>query len=179
MRASRALSIGWLLAASAAVAGPPANTSPMVNSMTPSQIGGPGGSNGGHAFRASLTRPVRSPAGALLLQLVESAEERDGKQWRYLSFIVLGAEGKPEFIPRRRFAAWFPVVLGWDTLDRVWLRSGDIGVRMWAADATGIWQEHVWQANGPAIPSPDRVVWDAELRTDLLLIGGPLPDVLR
>lgn len=113
-----------------------------------------------------------------MLELVERAEQRDGKAWRYVSFQIRSADGQLQFEPRRPFAGWFSVVVGWDAQDRVWLRSGDIGVRMWAPGDAG-WTEHVWQADGPATPSADRVVWDAETGASLLVVGGALPAVLQ
>ena len=113
-----------------------------------------------------------------MLRLVDREQQRDGKSWRYVSFQIFSSDGQLRFEPRHPFAAWFAVVVGWDSQDRVWLRSGDIGVRMWAPEA-GEWKEHVWQQDGPAIPSQDRVIWDAETGLDVPIIGGALPDVLQ
>jgi hypothetical protein len=120
---------------------------------------------------------MQSPSGTFLLKLVESSQHRDGKAWRYLSFQIL-SDGQVRFEPRHPFAGWFTVVVGWDAQDRVWLRSGDIGVRMWAKTNSD-WKEHIWQRDGSATPSPNRVAWDAETGADLPIIGGPLPDVVQ
>lgn len=113
-----------------------------------------------------------------MLELVEREQQRDGKAWRYLSFQIQEPDGKLRYEPGRLFAGWFTVVVGWDSEDRVWLRSSDIGVRMWA-HGDGGWKEHVWQKDGPLTPSLTRVVWDANSGADLPVIGGPLPDAVQ
>lgn len=119
-----------------------------------------------------------SPSGTYQLKLVETEQRRDGKSWRYLSFQVLSSDGDLRFEPRAPFAAWFAITIGWDSQDRVWLRSSDIGVRMWALES-GIWKPYIWQQDGPPTPSSARTIWDAESGADVPVIGGSLPDVLR
>lgn len=150
-----------------------------TTSMTPPSPDPPRSNDGdARRFRAAPGAPTRSPSGAFVLKLVESEQQRDGKAWRYVSFQILSPDGQVRFEPRQPFAGWFTVVVGWDAQDRVWLRSGDIGVRVWSHGDAG-WNEHVWQKDGPVTPSPSRVVWDAETGSDVPVIGGPLPEVIQ
>lgn len=118
--------------------------------------------------------PTPSPSGAYMLKLVEQREETLGRSWSYLHVRILTPAGELLYEAPERFAAWFPVSVVWDVENRVWLRSGDVGVRMWEAEPGG-WKGYVWQSDGPAVPDPNRTIWDAEQKTELPIIGGPLP----
>jgi hypothetical protein len=132
----------------------------------------------GRAARASLAAPTPSPSGALLLELVPSEELRANRKWKYLSFRVLTRDGRVLFEPRHRWAAWFTVIIAWDAEDRIWVRSSDEGVCVWAQEGTS-WKKYYWQADQPVRPSPERVVWDADAEIYVPVIGGPLPETMH
>jgi hypothetical protein len=131
----------------------------------------------GAGRRAGPRAPTPSPSGAYSLELIRTEERAHDKTWSYLHFRILGGSGEVLCEPTDRFAAWFPVVVAWDDQDWVWVRSGDVGTVVWARVAGG-WTKYVWEADGPEVPSEDRVLWDAELGRDMPIIGKRPPTSL-
>ena len=58
------------------------------------------------------------------------------------------------------FAAWFSLQVAWDAQDRVWVRSGDVGVSYWYLGQKG-WARQRWDAYGriqpPTVITIDRI----------------------
>lgn len=140
--------------------------------MPPFSVDGPSSPSRATSVRPGV--PTPSPSGAYVLELVERREETLGRSWSYLHVRVLTPPGELLYEAPERFAAWFPIFVVWDTMNRVWLRSGDVGVRVWQAEPGG-WKGYVWQSGGPSVPDSSRTIWDAEQKVDVPIIGWPLP----
>ncbi len=84
--------------------------------------------------------------------------------------IVPTTLGQPAFESVTTFATWFRLRIQWDADDRLWAESGDVGIRLWALDH-GHWTQFHWQSDGPKAPDVKRVVWDAELKQNVFILG--------
>jgi hypothetical protein len=76
------------------------------------------------------------------------------------------------------FASFVRLRVLWDGDDRLWAESGDVGIRFWAV-YQGQWTEFLWQSDGPNVPDTNLMVWDAELKRNVLILGIDPPAPLR
>ena len=118
----------------------------------------------------SVGKTTPSPSGKYQAELVVvDMKEPANRQMVRVRIVPTASETKA-FESGTQFATWFPLQVQWDTTDRLWANSSDVGRRVWILHE-GNWTEFLWQSDGPKVPDVSRVIWDAQLNRNVCILG--------
>lgn len=98
-------------------------------------------------------------------------DERDNKDWPYLSVAIYGRDGA-QLYQSTKYAAWLRLVLSWDE-DRLWIASADTGIDVIASTPDG-WRRHRWMADAGT-----KSMIDAESGASLSVVNWEPPPAIR
>jgi len=97
-------------------------------------------------YVATRGRDAISPSGKYVLHVVNdrAKEEQLSGRFPFYGFeIRLNQPGSPpEYASTNSFIGTHRLVFTWDSRDRVWVYSGDVGPSYWERVAPSFWQQH-------------------------------------
>ena len=91
-------------------------------------------------FEALLGKPCRSPSGKYILDVDLRESSTEGKFYTF-RILAAGNDQDPDvrFESTDRFFARHTTWFFWDSMDRVWVYSGDVGTSYWQLDEQDVW----------------------------------------
>lgn len=102
-----------------------------------------------HNEVATVEQPLLSPSGKYTLAVVQS--EVDGQPMQH--FQILDGNNTAVFACTERFSARDTIYMLWDSQDRVWVYSGDVGTYFWEpTQDPAVWRIQAYASSD--VPAP-------------------------